>query len=315
MRTLETRLIFYIYIYFRPWNCVPCYVGKGHGRRLHDHEKDGEEHKNKHFANILKKAKRLGLVVPKVILFSGLDEETAFYYETTWIKAIGRGANRPLVNLTDGGEGSTGYRHTDTAKEKNRKASLGNTYALGYKHTKDTLKILSEKSKGHKYTPPKTPEALKRKKARQSAASLKMWEDENFRLEMSKIHKELWNDPKHREKVLHAHQKSFETPGRKEAMSATAVLVWAARTPERMKEISAKRRKDAAKRWADPAQRKVISDKAKKRWSDPIFIQKCRDAQAVRWANMSEAKKAALLESLSLGQKRRRAREVTEASL
>lgn len=72
-------------------------------------------------------------------------------------------------NLTLGGEGTTGYKHTEKNKkimsklkkgikqseDQKRKTSermKGNSLAKGYKHTEETLKLLSEQRKGNKNT-------------------------------------------------------------------------------------------------------------------------------------------------------------------
>ena len=55
--------------------------------------------------------------MPKVKIRQNLTEPEAFEIERAFIKAIGRGKNGPLVNMTDGGEGFTGGRHTPKSKE------------------------------------------------------------------------------------------------------------------------------------------------------------------------------------------------------
>lgn len=94
---------FYVYVCFRPDTAEPCYVGKGRGRRWQDHNKNRSA--NPRLRNIVKKYGELPCVKIRV----GLTELEAFTIETAFIRAIGRGNDGPLVNLTDGGEGSTGY--------------------------------------------------------------------------------------------------------------------------------------------------------------------------------------------------------------
>jgi hypothetical protein len=103
---------FYVYIKFRP-DGSPCYVGKGKGNRHKVHEKFGT---NRHLVNIIRNA---GGSVPTVIIRSGLTEDEAFSMEVAFIKAIGREAHGgPLVNLTDGGNGSSGWNHSEETKTK-----------------------------------------------------------------------------------------------------------------------------------------------------------------------------------------------------
>lgn len=108
---------FYIYVIFRP-NGVPCYVGKGSGSRVDYHERN-KHHYNKHLRGIIAAAPN-GL--PKVIVRSKMTEDEAFAAEVAWISAIGREAHGgPLVNLTDGGEGSSGYKLSGEALAKHRR--------------------------------------------------------------------------------------------------------------------------------------------------------------------------------------------------
>lgn len=99
--------VFYVYVLFRPWNGEPCYIGKGKGNRMRCHERAGSNHSNRHLSRILAKA---GGTLPSVVLHEKLNEATAFAYEIALISAIGRQKNGgPLVNLTDGGEGTSGH--------------------------------------------------------------------------------------------------------------------------------------------------------------------------------------------------------------
>jgi len=98
---------FYVYQLVRPWNGVPCYVGKGQDDRVLDHGRAGVRHGNRHLANIYKRA---GGPIPFDILMSTDEEPEAFKQETNFIISIGRADLKlgPLCNLTNGGEGSTG---------------------------------------------------------------------------------------------------------------------------------------------------------------------------------------------------------------
>lgn len=96
------RSDFYIYVYFR-LDGSPCYVGKGSGKRWKAHE---HRSCNPHLAAIIAKS---GRELPKVKIRENLIESQAFEIERALIAAIGRKANGgPLVNMTDGGDGSSG---------------------------------------------------------------------------------------------------------------------------------------------------------------------------------------------------------------
>jgi hypothetical protein len=151
---------FYVYVFFRPWDGSPCYVGKGRRHRWLEHERLGADHYNPHFANVLKKA---GGKLPKVKAREGLTEEAALEVEVALIAAIGRQQNGgPLVNLTDGGDGTSGWRHspeakariaealtvreiTDETREKLRIAATGKT---GTKHSDEFKAKISRVHKG-----------------------------------------------------------------------------------------------------------------------------------------------------------------------
>ena len=117
----DVRTDFYVYVLFRPTG-IPCYVGKGRGNRWLEHEQRGPRHHNKHLARIIAKA---GGQLPKVKIRENLTDAEACAIEIEFIKAIGREANGgPLVNLTDGGEGT---RRTQSAEERARRIATFNT--------------------------------------------------------------------------------------------------------------------------------------------------------------------------------------------
>jgi hypothetical protein len=101
---------FYIYLLSRPGG-PELYVGKGKGNRWERHGGRGR-HPNRHLRNVIAKCKREGLEIERVKLAENLTEECAFELEKFFIKAIGREdlGMGPLVNLTDGGDGPSGYK-------------------------------------------------------------------------------------------------------------------------------------------------------------------------------------------------------------
>jgi hypothetical protein len=99
---------FYVYLYFSK-SGLPLYVGKGKGKRWKHSNKDKTGRSR--IDNILLKTDG-GL--PCAILQSGLTEKQAFEYEKQFILAIGRvnAGTGPLVNLSDGGDGPSGMKHS-----------------------------------------------------------------------------------------------------------------------------------------------------------------------------------------------------------
>jgi hypothetical protein len=103
----DMKADFYVYVIFRT-NGVPCYVGKGRGQRW---LRDDRRTENKHLASIMRQTNER---LPRVKVRQGLEQTEAFEIEIALIAAIGREAHGgPLVNKTDGGEGSAGAKMSD----------------------------------------------------------------------------------------------------------------------------------------------------------------------------------------------------------
>jgi len=99
--------MYYIYAHLRNDTNQPFYVGKGKGKRCF--LKTG---RNEYWHRIVDKH---GYQIN--IVTANLDEELAFLAETECIdlyKKIGYS----LANMTNGGEGASGYKHTEEHKQK-----------------------------------------------------------------------------------------------------------------------------------------------------------------------------------------------------
>lgn len=101
------------------------YIGKGFGRRAKE-----KRNRSKHWDNIVKK---YGYNVH--YFESELTEEQAFAAEKRYIKAIGREdlGHGTLINLTDGGEGISGFIATEETKQKVSKSLIGNKRGQAHK--------------------------------------------------------------------------------------------------------------------------------------------------------------------------------------
>jgi hypothetical protein len=121
---------YYTYAYLRE-DRTPYYIGKGKKSRLTEN-------------------KRHNVKVPIrsriIFLKQNLTEEEAFRHEIYMIDVLGRKdlGTGILRNKTDGGEGMSGYKHSEDAKKK---ISLSNK---GRKWCDDDKKRLSENLKGRK---------------------------------------------------------------------------------------------------------------------------------------------------------------------
>src|SRR3990167_3303126 len=136
----------FVYVLFRPWDGSPCYVGKGKGRRWESHEWCADNHCNRRLGRIIKKARRLGMEVPRVKVRENLIETESFEIERALIAAIGRSdqGRGPLVNLTDGGEGAS-----NPSLEVRAKMSVSGTAArLGTKRSQETRDAIGRAHKG-----------------------------------------------------------------------------------------------------------------------------------------------------------------------
>jgi len=115
---------FYIYMYLDPDN-VPFYVGKGSEDRY-----KVRCHLGKNSPNPFLKRKISKVGVPDVkihFLHKNITEDQAFYLEEYYIAGYGRRdlGLGPLCNLTNGGEGVSGYVWSNEAREKKSKAMKG----------------------------------------------------------------------------------------------------------------------------------------------------------------------------------------------
>ena len=116
-------LNFYVYQYVDPRSSLPFYIGKGKDDRMNYHINNVRSRifKNRLFQNILIKMLDAGIqpIIEKIK--DNLNEHEALELEKELISKYGRrlyDANGILCNLTLGGEGVTGVKHSNAAKEK-----------------------------------------------------------------------------------------------------------------------------------------------------------------------------------------------------
>lgn len=103
---MQTNNIFYVYVHRRLTDNKPFYVGKGKGNRAFV-----STGRNKYWKNTKDK---YGFSVE--IVFENLTEEEAFQCEKDTILEF-KYFGYPLTNLTDGGDGTSGYKVSAEAKK------------------------------------------------------------------------------------------------------------------------------------------------------------------------------------------------------
>jgi group I intron endonuclease len=162
--------IFYVYTHTDPRTQLVRYVGKGKGRRAWEFKRRCAHHKN-----WISRLASEGLTPLVKLVETEKTEETAFQLEKLWIAAY-RHAGMPLTNLTDGGDGPSGWVPSDETKRRMSHAHKGKTLSeetrrkmsearrkmseanrgekhprYGKAHSEETKKKLSEVMKGEKH--------------------------------------------------------------------------------------------------------------------------------------------------------------------
>ena len=116
---------FFTYIYRDPTrNLEPFYVGKGLKYRI-------KSKKNKKVEERRTYLKNNGFEL-NIEIIPALDESHSFFLEECLIKIYGRRdlGTGTLWNFTNGGEGISGYKHTNSAKEKIQKRHAGSKRSI-----------------------------------------------------------------------------------------------------------------------------------------------------------------------------------------
>ena len=108
---------YYTYIHYRGDNNKPFYIGKGINARVR------RQRNNRWWKHIV----NAHGYTYEILAYWDTEAE-AFEHEKLLIECF-RKMGYQLVNTSDGGEGASGYRHTEESKEKIAEANRGNVFS------------------------------------------------------------------------------------------------------------------------------------------------------------------------------------------
>lgn len=153
---MSDQNIFYVYEHWRPDTGVIFYVGKGHGKRAYCVKK-----RNKRHVEIVQTLIAGGFALQVRIVRNEMSEAEAFDAErqliTNW-----RSLGADLVNLTSGGQGTSGLSPSAEVRKRLSDLNKGKPSAFkGRKHKPETIAFYVQKGKAH--GPPKVTPAGKAK--------------------------------------------------------------------------------------------------------------------------------------------------------
>ena len=132
--------MFYTYAHYTPDKNL-FYIGKGNGRRAYIFHK-----RNNHWNNIVKKHGK-----PEVqILAHWNTEAEAFDHEKLLISCF-KDMGHTQCNMSEGGEGPTGLKHSEEFKQKIRELHTGSTWNLGRPTSAKQKQVTSQRTKGNRY--------------------------------------------------------------------------------------------------------------------------------------------------------------------
>jgi hypothetical protein len=126
----------YTYLYKDPKTNIPVYIEKGTNERAWDHLSAKTR-----LGNLLRKRIREGYEIYPIINFE-IDDATALFMEEVWIEQYGRAdlGTGTLFNLTNGGEGESGRKHTEETKRK-----IGLANSISQKGQKQSLYTINKR--------------------------------------------------------------------------------------------------------------------------------------------------------------------------
>ena len=195
---------FYVYEHWRLDRDECFYVGKGKGNRAYV-----MRDRNGHHKAIQAKVVREGYAIEVRMVATGLSESDAFDLEKERIR-FWREMNIDLANMTDGGDGISGFKMNAEAKKKMSlaaKGRIGRKTMLGKKHSVETRMKMSAAQKGKPKSPEHAAKVGLRHRGKKiseehktivaNAVKNKVFSDE-YRAKRSELTKAQWANPNKR---------------------------------------------------------------------------------------------------------------------
>jgi hypothetical protein len=290
--------VFYNYVIFRE-NGEPFYVGKGKDERVFDHEKEARRParsgENRIKLGIMRRMLAAGFDIPIVFIREGISEPEAFETEAELIKVLGRIdlGTGCLANLTDGGEGNSGYRFTEEQRKKVSVANKGNS-RLSYPKSAETRAKLAIAHIGLK---PSVETRIKLSRAQTGQA---FHQDPAYRAKLSKTSRGRMMSESARAKMRLAWKCRKAAEGYQERQNAAALKAAATKKldPAFSEKQGAVSRAGWEKWRTDPVHRAqrsaALSRGTERRSKDPAYIEKMRLAGVK--SGLARRAKAALQE-------------------
>jgi hypothetical protein len=108
---------------------MPFYVGKGHGKRCEFHLDEAKYYTNRKSKKLNKIRKLMSLGLKPIItkVEENVSDSDAIDFECLLIAEM-RDIGIPLTNMTDGGDGVQGYKHTEEHKQMMRELFTGRIF-------------------------------------------------------------------------------------------------------------------------------------------------------------------------------------------
>lgn len=119
----------YVYTLTDPRNGMPFYVGKGHGKRCEFHLDEAKYYTKRKSKKLNKIRKLMSLGMKPIItkVEENVSDAQAIDFECLLIAEM-RDIGIPLTNMTDGGDGAKGYKHTEEHKQMMRELFVGRIF-------------------------------------------------------------------------------------------------------------------------------------------------------------------------------------------